>query len=67
MSEYSDLQYAGSLGVKEARLYKLKLVRGERGVSRAWVSGLTPVNKLLLKKISGHYLIELGYEKDLNW
>ena len=34
VSENSDLQYAGSLNVKEARLYKLKLVRDERGVSR---------------------------------
>ena len=42
--EYSDLQYAGSLDVLEARLYKFKLVRCERGVSRAWVSGFTPVN-----------------------
>ena len=67
VSEYSDLQYAGSLDVKEARLDKLKLVRCERGVSRAWVSGLTPVNKLLFKKIAGDYLIELGYEKDFNW
>ena len=67
VSEYSDLQYAGSLNVKEARLYKLKLVRCERGVSRAWVNGLTPVNKLLFKKIAGDYLIELGYEKDFNW
>ena len=67
VSEYSDAKYAESLYVKEARLYKLKLVRGERGVSRAWVGGLTPGNKLLLKKIAGHYLIELGYEKDLNW
>lgn len=67
VSEYSDMKYSESLDVKEARLYKLNLVRGERGVSRAWVSGLSPVNKLLLKKISGHFLIELGYEKDLNW
>ena len=67
VSENSDLQYAGSLNVKEARLYKLKLVRCERGVSRAWVNGLTPVNKLLFKKIAGDYLIELGYEKDFNW
>ena len=67
VSENSDMQYAGSLNVKEARLYKLKLVRCERGVSRAWVNGLTPVNKLLFKKIAGDYLIELGYEKDFNW
>ena len=67
VSENSDLQYAESLNVKEARLDKLKLVRCERGVSRAWVNGLTPVNKLLLKKIAGDYLIELGYEKDFNW
>ena len=51
VSENSDLQYAGSLGVKEARLYKLKLVRGERGVSRARVSGRTPVNKLFCRRL----------------
>ena len=67
VSENSDLQYAGSLNVKEARLDKLKLVRCERGVSRAWVNGLTPANKLLFKKTTGHYLIELGHEKDFNW
>ena len=67
VSDHSGLQYVKSLDVKEARLYKLKLVRGERGVSRAWVKGLTPVNKLLFKKFSGDFLIELGYEKDFNW
>ena len=67
VAEHSGLQHVRSLNVKETRLRKLKLVRGERGISRAWVNGLTPINKLLFKKIAGDYLIELGYEKDFNW
>jgi len=65
--EYNDNQYTETLKVKEAILYQLKLVRGKRGVSRAWMKGLTPINKVLFKKIAGDYLIELGYEKDFNW
>jgi hypothetical protein len=46
----SDEKYIQSLKIKEAYLSKLNLVRTERGITGAWITGFTPVEKLLVKK-----------------
>ena len=67
LEEYSDSKFLASLKTKEQRLYQLNLVRKKKDVSGAWVEGLSPANKLLFKKFSGQFLIELGFERGVNW
>lgn len=67
LEKFSDQNYMKSLEVKEARLIQLNLSRKKRGVSGSWVDVFTPVDKLLFKKTAGDFLVELGYEKDLDW
>lgn len=38
-----------------------------RGISGGWRDYFTDENKKIFKEVAGQFLIELGYEKDLDW
>ena len=67
IEEISEAKFKARQDAQEIRLRELGLVRKERGVSGAWETAYSPVDKLLFKKVAGDFLIELGYAKDDNW
>ena len=65
--KFESDQHKRLIKSRESRLSVINLERGERGIAGGWVKGLSPVNKLLLKKVAGDFLIELGYERNFDW
>lgn len=59
------LQVVEQFSLKNAATGEQKHTR--KGTSRQWVEEFTPQVKTLFKEMQGDLLIQLGYEKDLNW